>query len=100
MKRINCLCGRTIEVRGGVFGDPKPFPQEIYICACGYAYIPQNLGCCVMSWDGNGSDLGEPEILSQAEYTERKKEILYAATQASFPTDKAVVEIVAKTLSQ
>lgn len=104
MKKVICQCGRTIEVRGGVAGFRMPFPKEIYLCECGYAYIPIELGC----WGVGFESHVEPLILTPSEYVqykeyqhkEYKEEVSrYTTSIYTISPDEAIVEISAKVIT-
>ncbi|HZJ40858.1 MAG TPA: hypothetical protein VFD16_01170 [Candidatus Saccharimonadales bacterium] len=97
MKKVNCNCGRNIEVRGGIVGLTKRFPQEIYICECGTAYIPTTLGCLVFNRTFQENN-AEPEVLTKDEYQKYKEEELKVAKELGLRPEEAIIEIPAKEL--
>lgn len=104
MKIVQCQCGRTIEVRGGIWGLQSRFPQLVYLCPCGTAYIPEGLGC--RGFHGI-EDMGKPKILSPSEYAEwKEKELKVAEELKDNPylnldnPKEAIIEIPAKVVEE
>lgn len=95
MKKVNCNCGRKIEVRGGVVGLTNRFPQEIYFCECGIVYIPETLGCLVFNRTFQENN-AEPKVLTNNEYQKYKEEELKVAKTLSFRPEEAIIEIPAQ----
>lgn len=96
MKKVTCQCGRTIEVVSGVAGLRRRFPKEIYLCECGYAYIPQELACMGVGFE---SSVG-PRALTPSEYAQFKEEEVRCASKYNIPFEEAIVEIHAKVVSK
>jgi len=97
MKKVTCNCGRNIEVRGGIVGQTKRFPKEIYICQCGTAYIPWPLSCLVFN-RAFQENSAEPKVLIRGEYQKYKDEELKAAEKLGFKPGEEIIEIPAKEL--
>jgi len=95
MKTVECGCGKKIQVRGGIAGLTMRFPQEVYICACGVAYLPEHIGC--MIYDSQyQEDSANPRVLSPVEYALFKaKETRHAERICGFKPENVFIEMVA-----
>ncbi|MDA2921826.1 hypothetical protein MYX07_01010 [Patescibacteria group bacterium AH-259-L07] len=91
MKNICCQCGRTIEIESGIAGLYVG-PTPVYRCPCGYAYIPEFLGCMGLGMEHYAS----PDVLSPSEYKTWKEKKLKRAKELSIPADKTIKEIQAE----
>lgn len=102
MMQVQCVCGQKIEVVGAVAGYRRRFPQEIYLCQCGVAYLPEDLGCMGVGLLGlsgiNDDNFFQPTALSPVEYRDYKREELEAATRLNIASQKAIIEIMAKVI--
>jgi hypothetical protein len=94
MKTLNCICGKRIKVQSGILGLTKRFPQIVYICECGMAYIPKNFGGIIFDKQFQ-KDRTTPEILTPDEYQEYKREELKVARGVNLTTEEAIIEISA-----
>lgn len=99
VKTILCQCGKTIRVLAGVGGYRYRFPQTVYLCPCGMAYLPQEMGCMAVGL----KEYGEPKVLSANEYATYKAEELKVAAAVAdhigVPTDQAFKEILAEVVT-